>query len=58
MNINYIKNKKEYKDSETVPIESNYELTRNNEFNIIDLRPELKIDKKEEYNILKIQKDT
>ena len=57
MNINYIKNKKEYKDSETVPIESNYELTRNNEFNIIDLRPELKIDKKEEYNILKIQKD-
>ena len=82
MNINYIKNKKEYKDSETYPIEQKMEMTKNNleikcsvnnkeekkenikyeftkneDFNIIYEKPELIIDKKEEYNILKSKKE-
>ena len=82
MNINYIQNKKEFKDSETNPIEQKMEMTKNNlqikssinnkeenkvnvkyefakneDFNIIYEQPELTIDKKEEYNILKSKKE-
>ena len=86
MNINYIKNKKEYKDSETIPIKTEmeitkdnleikisnqnqeqnedlskknikYELSKNEDFNIIDIKPDLEIEHKEEYNILKPKKE-
>ena len=86
MNINYIKNKKEYKDSETIPIKTDmemtktnleikvsnkikeqiedlskqnikYELIKNEDFNIIDIKPDLEIEHKEEYNIIKSNKE-
>ena len=80
--INYIYNKKEFKDSGTYPIENElvmsknnfeikqspinkveinnnikYEKMKNDDFNIIIERQELKIDKKEDYNILKTKKE-
>ena len=86
IDINYTKNKKEFKDSETIPIKTKiemtsnnleikssnknqeqieelpkqnikYELSKNEDFNIIDIKPDLEIEHKEEYNILKSKKE-
>ena len=51
--LNYIQNKKEYQEFEAQPVKQKIEMSKNEDFNIIDKKPELKIDKKEEYKILK-----
>ena len=77
-NINYLKEKKQYKDSETTPIKNIMQITNNNleiksdslnkildkvepikndDFNISKEKPELIIDKKEEYIILRNKKE-
>ena len=52
-NINNIKNKNEDLSKDNIK----YELTKNEDFNIIDIKPDLKIEHKEEYNILKDKKE-